>query len=154
MGTNFYLRKKVSNKDKKELLSYLDSKYAELRKQIAANPYGLRYALDDFYYEVASDLCPYNDDIHIGKRSAGWQFLWDYHKGRYFDANLESIKKFLSNPEYEIIDEYDKVFTLEQFLNEELAGFLYEGKTGLEEGYSSHFFISDNLRFSTDEDFS
>lgn len=154
MDTNFYLRKKVSNKDKEELLSYLDSKYAELRKQIAANPYGLRYALDDFYYEVASDCCPYNDDIHIGRRSADWQFLWDYHKGRYFEANLESIKKFLSNPEYEIIDEHDKVFTLEQFLNEELAGFLYEGKTGLEKGYSSHFFISDNLRFSTDEDFS
>ena len=51
MGTNFYLRKKVSNKDKEELLSYLDSKYAELRKQVNANPYGLRYALDDFYYE-------------------------------------------------------------------------------------------------------
>lgn len=31
MDTNFYLRKKVSNKDKEELLSYLDSKYAELR---------------------------------------------------------------------------------------------------------------------------
>lgn len=154
MGTNFYLRKKVSNKDKEELLSYLDSKYAELRKQINTNPYGLRYALDDFYYEVTSDLCPYNNDIHIGKRSAGWQFLWDYHGGKYYRASLEDIKKFLSNPDYEIVDEYGETFTFEQFFNEEVGKSLYEGKNGLEEGLSSYFFISDGLRFSNYEDFS
>lgn len=154
MGTNFYLRKKISNKDKEELLSCLDSKYVELRKQINANPYGLRYALDDFCYEVTNDSCSYYNDIHIGKRSAGWQFLWDYHKGRYFEANLESIKKFLSNPLYEIIDEYGEVFTLEQFFDKEIGKSLYEGRTGLEDGLDRYHFISDNLRFSICEDFS
>ena len=154
MGTNFYLRKKLTSEESREIFKFIKSKYEEFDSQVIKNIYGIDYALDDFTYEVKEFARQYINEIHIGKRSFGWQFLWDYHKGRYFEANLESIKKFLSNPEYEIIDEYDKAFTLDQFLNEELAGFLYEGETGLEGKYSSHYFISDNLRFSTDEDFS
>ena len=154
MGTNFYLRKKASNIDKEKILSYLDSEYEKLRKQVSINIYDLDYSLENFCYEIKLNNAPYTEEIHIGKRSYGWQFLWDYHKGKYFEANLESIKKFLSNPLYEIANEYGEVFTLEQFFDEEVGKSLYEGSTGQEDGLDRYHFISDNLRFSIYEDFS
>ena len=76
------------------------------------------------------------------------------NRQKKFDNDLEDIKKFLSNPDYEIVDEYGETYTFEQFFNEEVGKSLYEGKNGLEEGLSSYFFISDGLRFSSYEDFS
>lgn len=154
MGTNYYLRKKTSNIDKEKILSYLDSEYEKLRKQVSINIYDLDMSLEDFCYEIKLNNAPYIEEIHIGKRSYGWQFLWDYHNSKYYQANLEDIKKFLSNPDYEIVDEYGETYTFEQFFNEEVGKSLYEGRNGLEEGLSSYFFISDGLRFSNYEDFS
>lgn len=154
MGTNYYLRKKTSNIDKEKILSYLDSEYEKLRKQVSINIYDLDMSLEDFCYEIKLNNAPYIEEIHIGKRSFGWQFLWDYHGGKYYRASLEDIKKFLSNPDYEIVDEYGETYTFEQFFNEEVGKSLYEGRNGLEEGLSSYFFISDGLRFSNYEDFS
>lgn len=154
MGTNFYLRKKLTSEESREIFKFIKSKYEEFDSQVIKNIYGIDYALDDFIYEVKEFTRQYINEIHIGKRSFGWQFLWDYHGGKYYRASLEDIKKFLSNPDYEIVDEYGETFTFEQFFNEEVGKSLYEGKNGLEEGLSSYFFISDGLRFSSYEDFS
>lgn len=153
MGTNFYLRKKVSKEVRRDILNFIRSKYEDFNNQISANIYGIDYALDDFEHEVRDCINQNIIKIHLGKRSFGWQFLWNYHGGRYYSANFEDIKSFISNPDYEIIDEYGRIFTVEQFLNEEIGPSLYNGKNGLEDGPNSYFFISDNLRFSTSENF-
>ena len=62
MGTNFYLRKKLSEHDKKMCMQYLND--------------------DD--YDSLRDLIP--EDIHIGKRSCGWKFLFNANKFEYFNA--------------------------------------------------------------------
>ena len=153
MGTNYYLRKKISSETRQDILNSIKSKYVDFRNQITTNIYGIDYALDDFSHEVRECIDKNIIEIHLGKRSYGYQFLWNYHGGRYYNANLEDIKKFISNPDYEIIDEYGRVFTAEQFLNEEIGSSLYSGINGLENGPTSYFFISDNLRFSTSEHF-
>ena len=154
MSTNYYLRKKLTSEESREIFKFIKSKYEEFDSQVIKNIYGIEYALDDFIYEVKEFARQYINEIHIGKRSYGWQFLWDYHGGKYYRSSLEDIKKFLSNPDYEIVDEYGETYTFEQFFNEKVGKSLYEGKNGLEEGLSSHFFISDGLRFSSHEDFS
>ena len=68
------------------------------------------------------------DKFHIGKRSGGWQFLWQYQP-KYYHDDLQSIKKFLSTGDYEIIDEYGRSFSFDDFINDELDGFLYSGYT-------------------------
>lgn len=153
MGTNYYLRKKISLETRQEILNFIKSKYEDFNNQITANIYGIGYALDDFYHEVRECINQNIIEIHLGKKSFGYQFLWNYHGGRYYGANFEDIKSFISNPDYEIIDEYGGVFTVEQFLNEEIGNSLYNGKNGLENGPNAYFFISDNLRFSTSEYF-
>ena len=82
------------------------------------------HELHSKYNEMILDCIP--ERVHLGKRSHGWQFLWDFHDGRYFKANLESIKEFLKDKI--IVDEYGEVFSLDQFLNIEIAE-EYSGKT-------------------------
>lgn len=62
------------------------------------------------------------DDIHIGKRSAGWQFLWNANNFQYFKPNSKSLKKWLQSGE--IVDEYGESFTYEQFINDEIFNFI------------------------------
>lgn len=154
MGTNFYLRRKLTIKENRKILDFINSKYMEFTNQVVNNIYNIESFLDTFTREVTNETKEYIKEIHIGKRSYGWQFLWDYHSSKYYKANLKDIKKFLANPDYEIVDEYGRVYTLTQFFDEEVGESLYKGKNGLEEGPNSYFFISDGLRFSIYEDFS
>ena len=117
------------------------------------------------YESIINDFLWDNRDleqeIHLGKRSYGWQFLWDYHNGIYFQPTLESIKKFLSQDELVIYDEYGEKFTLDQFINEEVGSSLYKDKNhtdGLGDpsliDWHKYYFTNDGLRFSKYEDFS
>ena len=149
MGTNFYYRIPVQKRTIKELKSmiteYLD--FSELK---------------DCLEEIEKSHL-----IHLGKRSYGWQFLWDFHEGRHYGANLQSIKNFLEQSGGRIEDEYGDVYTVDQFFNEEIKSFLYKDKDHCD-AYSyreqhpeephyysidDHEFVNDRLRFSKDEDF-
>ena len=150
MGTNFYCTEKISRKQRSKIKSLL-SEYAELvNKADSACDY---LKLHEKYNGMILDILP--ERVHLGKRSWGWQFLWDYHNGRYFKGNLDSIKEYLRDKV--IFDEYGEVFTLEQFITDEIGHCLYktdELDDGMKE-YPSHYIISDDgLRFSRFEDFS
>jgi hypothetical protein len=157
MGTNFYLRKKLSAQEKELAKQYIDKdKHDELKQLIP-------------------------EDIHIGKRSGGWKFLWDAHFFEYFEPTKESLLDWLHSGQ--IIDEYGEEFTFEQFWNDEISGFLNKGydlesyyktypkehqywdfKSGIDyfdrrcpnfEGDINKYgeFYIDDLRFSISEDF-
>ena len=101
MGTNFYLRRKLSQKEKEIAKQYIDEdKYDEIRKMLP-------------------------EDIHIGKRSYGWKFLWDAHFFEYFEPTKESLFDWLESGQ--IIDECGDEFTFDQFINDELKGRLDKG---------------------------
>lgn len=98
MGTNFYLRHKLSQEEKQKVKQLIDAdKYEELR-----------------------ELLP--EDIHIGKRSYGWKFLWDAHYFKHFKPTKESLFEWLKSGQ--IIDEYGELFTFDEFINDEVV---YEG---------------------------
>lgn len=145
MGTNFYYKQRFTMKQRSELLK-------RLRGIAQTSP---EIDLKNHLINEITDSIP--EIIHLGKRSAGWQFLWDYHNGKYYEANLESIKAFVSNPDGDIYDEYGQQFTADELFNKELKGWLYEGKghrSGLEGKYRERYFKSeDGLRFTIDEDF-
>ena len=150
MGTNFFCVEKISRKQRSKIKSLLREYIGLVDKVDTACDL---HELHSKYNEMILDCIP--ERIHLGKRSYGWQFLWDYHDGRYFKANLESIKKFLKDKI--IFDENNEVFSLDQFLNKEIADYLYntDGKLyDCVELLPSYYFISDGLRFSKSEDFS
>lgn len=101
MGTNFYLKRKLSEQEK------------TLAKEL----------LDNDKYDEVRDILP--KDVHIGKRSYGWRFLWNANDFEYFGPNVDSLMDFLQSGD--IYDEYGTYFTFDQFMNDELDGFIDKG---------------------------
>ena len=149
MGTNFYYKIPLSKR-----------RIKQLQDLITEEPdfYNLQGELE----EAKENHC-----IHLGKRSAGWQFLWNYNNGKYYVADLNSIKHFLNTGGGHIEDEYGEKFTVDAFLNEEIGPCLYkdERHCDLADYYKKHpqkkhccnpvdeEFLSNNLRFSRHTDF-
>ena len=154
MGTNFYLCHVPTIKEHIEMQELLAKKqYEELKEKIGETTH--RY--------------------HIGKRSCGWQFLFEagngsltpeddgyYRLNNPWSNNLESLKEWLSNNEYVIQDEYGTFFTQEQFWNEEVGESLYNDPDryiNCDQYYKGNpryfdnreFTSSDGLRFSISE---
>lgn len=115
MGTNFYIRQRVSHQQKIEMEDAI--------------------AKDD--WSTLVKLIP--EEIHIGKRSAGWKFLWNANNFEYFQPNKESLIKFLKSGD--IYDEYGDHFTFDQFWNDEIKFFI-----NCEELYDIESYYKDNPR--------
>lgn len=152
MGTNFYCRK-INRKHRKMFSDDLN----ELSQYITYNIDNTELDLVEKVTEFIESNSDLEEEIHLGKRSYGWQFLWDYHDGKYFNSNLDSIKEFLSQDDIIIYDEYGNFYEVEQLFNNELANCLYKDaihNDGMDGEYSEYYFKSeDGLRFSKFEDF-
>lgn len=107
MGTNFYARIIPKEEDIKRVHRIIDGYLT-----------GNTLEIDD---DILKDAV---QKIHLGKRSSGWQFLWQANP-KYYQDNLESIKEFLSQDDVIIYNEYEERFTLEKFLNKEIGYCLY-----------------------------
>lgn len=111
MGTNFYFIPKMSDEDVQDILLSA-KKLAESKDYLD---------LDKLKHRINKVVT----EIHLGKRSAGWQFLWNHNDLKYYNPNLKSIQKFLKETEGTIKDEYGEIYTYEQFF-EEIKDCLYE----------------------------
>ena len=155
MNTNFYCRK-LNQSAKDKLRIKIDKLHKDLVESIDDVIPSYNRIIDDFMCDNENLI----GEIHLGKRSGGWQFLWDYHDGVYFQPTLYSIKEFLSQDGIVIYNEYGEVFTLEQFINEEAGPSLYKNENHTNESddefinWDDYYFTNDGLRFSKFEDFS
>lgn len=149
MGTNFYYKIPLKPREKKELQDMLTD-YLDFSE--------MAFKLDELEK---------THRIHLGKRSYGWQFLWDFHKGKYYPTRLNKIREWLEKSGGVIVDEYNEQFTVDQFLDDEIKDCLYKDENHCdaesyhqkhpEDPYCSnyrHEFIQNGLRFSIHEDFS
>lgn len=160
MGTNFYAIKRIKEEDKDKLME----KTKELEKAIEKlSAYSVKVAVEDIL-ELLEDHDYY--EIHLGKRSYGWQFLWNFNKGKYYQDNFESISEFLSEPDVSIRDEYGRSYSVQEFLSEEIGHCILpgDGLFTLRTYYNAHpeerrigeneeWISSDGLRF-VDHEFS
>jgi len=98
MSTNYYLRRKICPSKLKKIKGLVTEK----------NIYDgtLKEALEEFH------------EIHIGKSSAGWQFLFNHNEEKYYSKSYASINKFLQDAIKEgghFVDEYGKEVSLTDF---------------------------------------
>lgn len=82
-----------------------------------------------------------SNKVHLGKRSGGWKFTFDFQDWKYFDHTVESINKFLKSC-WCIMDEYGEPYSIEKFWEEfalwnptGLDGEMYEKLHGTPESY-------------------
>lgn len=130
MGTNFYRVKKQETFNKE-----LAKHYIEVGKLLG----------EDSLESMIQDL---KEEIHICKRSAGWQVLFDFNEGRYYKKSRKSLDEFLNEEGYEVEDEYGTRYSPREFWNlvNEHNSSPFSSKTEYAE-------IVDGLRWSYDTDF-
>lgn len=116
MGTNYYLVKKLSRKDK----DLLKNEIIDLSKKIDIFSNYNDVALIS---ETAQNI-EIQHKIHLCKMSAGWKIFWDHNNLQFWnEMSLDSLKKWIEDhkDEYDLIDEYydyvDKarIYSLDDF---------------------------------------
>lgn len=94
MGTNYYARI-IPSKERKEHLKKLidENKFDEIQKEVN---------------QMYSSTTDYNDgaEIHLGKRSAGWKFLFNPNFEKYYPLTKEGLMNFLKRDDVIIYSEY------------------------------------------------
>lgn len=126
MGTNFYARRIPDKKKRQDLCRLIElNDWRKINEEVS-NTYG------SFTVSCGE---PSGGEIHLGKRSGGWKFLWNpniyeirnghteweeiepgHSTGHWveepstaykvYDLTKESIKKFIDSEDIEIYDEY------------------------------------------------
>ena len=97
MGTNFYC-KRIPTKEQLESIADL--------------------VVNEKLDEAIDKLHEVNKEIHICKRSCGWQIGFDHNNGEYYQPTRKSLEEFLSQPDIEIFDEYNNEYTYDEFWKE------------------------------------
>jgi hypothetical protein len=152
MGTNFFGRIIPSKSRKEKLQTAIENNDFSSIHELFPQMYGnLRYEGDEFM----------GSNVHLGKRSAGWKFLWNPNlypiteiykdengiwkaskelTGHYFyPLTVEGIKTFVNRDDVEIYDEYGEKQDKEEFLDMAINWVTwkdkpaYDSKTYLEE---------------------
>ena len=94
MGTNYYARI-IPSKERKEHLKKLidENKFDEIQKEVN---------------QMYSSTTDYNDgaEIHLGKRSGGWKFLFNPNFEKYYPLTKEGLMNFLKRDDVIIYSEY------------------------------------------------
>ena len=52
-------------------------------------------------------------NIHLGKRSSGWKFCWNFHKDKYY-SNKETLLEFIRSGR--VVNEYGEEQDVEEFI--------------------------------------
>lgn len=138
MGTNVYMQRIPTESELNEIKANIDK-------------------LD---FQKASELMEkYRSEVHIGKRSGGWQFLFAPNP-EYYEETRESIDKFLHRKDWELVTEYYDYITPEDFWQDFVEDFKdgyshesYIQAHPMEDRWPSLEHYSDGLRFSNSKDF-
>lgn len=120
MGTNVYYYKKLTEEIKNQIIE--EVKTSDNWDMISENL--------EYFKEKYSEY----KEIHVGKRSAGWKFLFAREILRYCEPNKESICNWLSTGE--IINEYGDKLTPETFWKEYVENF--QNGINSDEYYEKH----------------
>ena len=115
MGTNYYRIPKASEVEQRK--QKLQSRIRTMPISASAVEREFRF-LDDPDDEW-SRMNPWDEfvqdtNIHLGKRSMGWKFCWNFHENKYY-SNKEELIAFVLNGR--VVDEYGEEQDPQKFLD-------------------------------------
>lgn len=59
------------------------------------------------------DMFLEDTNVHLGKRSSGWKFCWNFHKDKYY-SDKESLLEYIRSGR--VVDEYGEEQEAEEFI--------------------------------------
>jgi hypothetical protein len=101
MGTNIYAR---INPPKAEREKFV----LKVKEIVDSDELFMFSKLNDLIQEYKYDY----PEVHLGKRSMGWQFIWASNP-KYYDNTIASINKFLQRDDVVLYNEYGEYLTPE-----------------------------------------
>ena len=132
MGTNYYARIIPKEEDKQRLIDAINNNQCDIIEDLASELYGRR-----------NDYSGIGNEIHLGKRSCGWKFLWnpnvikvwdsearDYTYNYVYPLTKEGITNFVMRDDVIIIDEYGEQQDPKEFLEMAFSWGELDGYTG------------------------
>lgn len=112
MGTNYYRIPQASEMDERKF------KLLEKIKNLDLSPGNIECGFDEPIDDQWGRENPWGifidgTNIHLGKRSSGWKFCWNFHKDKYY-SNKEELLSFIRSGR--IVDEYGDEQDVEEFI--------------------------------------
>lgn len=112
MGTNYYRVPQADEMEKRRDMLMLEITNLDLSPINIECEFGK--AIDDQWTrENPWQTFTNGMNVHLGKRSYGWKFCWNFHKNKHY-SNKEELLKFIRNGR--VVDEYGDEMGVEEFI--------------------------------------
>ena len=112
MSTNYYRIPTVEEMESKKEKLIKQIKYLDLSPSNIEC--GFQVPIDDQWgSESPWETFINGTNIHLGKRSSGWKFCWNFHNNKYY-SNKEELLKFIRSGR--VVDEYGQEQNVNEFI--------------------------------------
>lgn len=148
MGTNYYRVPKSSEIN--ERYQKLNLRIQELdlwNPSIISREYKYIKHPDNPYMNISPwDEFIDGTHVHLGKRSGGWKFIWNFHDNKYY-SNREDLIKFVRSGR--VVNEYGDQLEPQEFLDMAFNWEQPNGLVGNKEYYDANplYWISDPQKY-------
>lgn len=115
MGTNYYRVPKVEDINRRRQKLNIRLQDMDLwDPSLIQNAYRFIDNSEDEWSRLNPwDEFTNNISVHLGKRSSGWKFCWNFHNGKYYNTKNELLN-FIR--EGRVVDEYGNSIEVEEFI--------------------------------------
>ena len=112
MGTNYY--RIPTEQEIEERRARLQKNISEMEMTPSSIGYGFKFEKQDSWEtETPWDVFIEGTSVHLGKRSSGWKFCWNFHNNKYY-KDKKSLLKFIRTGR--VVDEYGEEWDVEEFI--------------------------------------
>ncbi len=112
MGTNYYRIPTVEEMESRKTRLENDIRKMTLSPNDIER--GFQVPIDDQWNsESPWETFINGTNVHLGKRSAGWKFCWNFHKNKYY-SNKEELLNFIRSGR--VVDEYGEEQDINEFI--------------------------------------
>jgi len=113
MGTNYYRIPTVEEMEsrKQTLIGFVNN--LELSPENIEGGFKLISPSKDWEWFSPWEMFLMDTNVHLGKRSHGWKFCWNFHKDKYY-SDKESLLEYIRSGR--VVDEYGEEINVEEFI--------------------------------------
>ena len=113
MGTNYYRIPLAEEVEKKRKILVVQIETMDLNPSDIEGGFRFISPRKDWEWFNPWDMFMEDISVHLGKRSMGWKFCWNFHKDKYF-TNKEELLAFIKSGR--VVDEYGTEWNVDEFI--------------------------------------